>query len=195
MLQLDHPVARSVSVLWHLCMTPASSCLGPAASAPLSAAAAPAANVTLLFSYPVQLSVLQKSLQVVDCCESNAGSQQSIKVLPCEAPYVIVDPFASPALQAEQRQNTTCAVVQLSPGLPPQAGAIIRLPKGVRYNTVSGPTSNDTDVYVSCCWCSRRAAATRPHALLSATAPGCHFSSQLMQQLQASGAAAASLHN
>jgi hypothetical protein len=110
---------------------------------------ASAANITLDFNYPVMLSVLKNSLKVVDCCNSTAGSKQSIKVLPCGPPYVVVDPFASAAEQEQQRQNSTCAIVQLSPGLPPQASAIIRLPAGTRYNTVSGPSKNSTDVYVS----------------------------------------------
>jgi hypothetical protein len=109
----------------------------------------PAGNITLRFSYPVLLSALQSALAVVPCCGSNAGSSQSIKVLPCGPPYVVVDPFAPAAKQLQQQQNSTCAVVRLSPGLPASGVAILRLPKGVRYNTVSGPTKNDTDVYVS----------------------------------------------
>jgi hypothetical protein len=97
----------------------------------------------------VLLSALQSALAVVPCCGSNAGSSQTIKVLPCGPPYVVVDPFAPAAKQLQQQQNSTCAVVRLTPGLPASGVAILRLPKGVRYNTVSGPTKNDTEVYVS----------------------------------------------
>uniref|UniRef100_A0A383WAS0 EGF-like domain-containing protein n=1 Tax=Tetradesmus obliquus TaxID=3088 RepID=A0A383WAS0_TETOB len=113
----------------------------------------PDANITLTFSYPVLLSALQSALAVVPCCGSNAGSSQSIKVLPCGPPYVVVDPFAPAAKQLQQQQNSTCAVVRLVPGLPASGVAMLRLPKGVRYNTVSGPTKNDTNVYL---WGLRR---------------------------------------
>ncbi|KAF6250306.1 hypothetical protein COO60DRAFT_896848 [Scenedesmus sp. NREL 46B-D3] len=113
----------------------------------------PDANITLTFSYPVLLSALQSALAVVPCCGSNAGSSQSVRVLPCGPPYVVVDPFAPAAQQLQQQQNSSCAVVRLSPGLSASGVAILRLPKGVRYNTVSGPTSNDTDVYL---WGLRR---------------------------------------
>lgn len=95
------------------------------------------------------LSALQAALAVVPCCGSNAGASQTVKVLPCGPPYVVVDPFASPDQQLQQQQNSTCAIVRITPGLAPSGTAILRLPKGARYNTVSGPTTNDTDVYVS----------------------------------------------
>lgn len=58
-----------------------------------------AANITLTFSYPVYLPALQQALEVVSCCGSNAGANQKVKVLPCEPPYVVVDPFGTPEQQ------------------------------------------------------------------------------------------------
>lgn len=97
----------------------------------------------------MELPALQAALKVVSCCNSSAGAQQTVTVLPCGPPFVVPNPFASPKQQLEQRTNSTCAIVRVSPGLPPQAGAILRLPAGARYNSVSGVTKNDTDVYVS----------------------------------------------
>ncbi|KAF8068259.1 hypothetical protein HT031_001946 [Scenedesmus sp. PABB004] len=108
----------------------------------------PDANVTLTFNYPVALAALEGALEVAPCCGSAAGAGQRVSVLPCGAPYVVVDPFAPPAAQAAQRANATCAVVRLSPGLPAGGSAILRLRRGARYNAVSGPVANSTDVYL-----------------------------------------------
>eukprot|EP00878_Enallax_costatus_P008876 GHUV01009278.1.p1 GENE.GHUV01009278.1~~GHUV01009278.1.p1 ORF type:complete len:812 (+),score=180.05 GHUV01009278.1:182-2617(+) len=113
----------------------------------------PDANITLTFSYPVYLPALQQALEVVSCCGSTAGANQKVKVLPCGPPFVIVDPFGTPEQQVQQRMNSTCAIVKLEPGLPPSGVAILRLPKGVRYNLVSGPTTNNTDIFL---WGLRR---------------------------------------
>lgn len=135
------------------------------------------------------LSALQSALAVVPCCGSNAGSSQSIKVLPCGPPYVVVDPFAPPAKQLQQQQNSTCAVVRLVPGLPASGVAMLRLPKGVRYNTVSGPTKNDTNVYVSRGLLLRNGAVLKQmisHALQRACRNRSTTSSNLGQQQQCS---------
>jgi hypothetical protein len=121
-------------------------------------------NITLSFSYPVVLSQLQAALKLVACCNSTAGSGRTLSVMPCPAPawtpFVfsysasrLADPSATtPALAA---QNATCAVVRISPALPVNEGAILRLPKGARYGPLSGPLSGaaDQDVYV---WGLRR---------------------------------------
>ena len=114
----------------------------------------PAANLTLTFSYSVDFNLLRKALKTAACCNSTAGASQYVMVLPCNPPYYIPAPFAT-----QSPTNGTCALVQLSPGLPPpmmdtnppwvQVGLKLLFPKGALYNSVSGPLKEDKEVYVS----------------------------------------------
>lgn len=45
-------------------------------------------------------------------------------------------------------KNSTCAIIQLTPALPVATGALLRLPKGSKYNALAGPAREDQDVKV-----------------------------------------------
>lgn len=123
-----------------------------------------AANLTLSFSYPVELAQLAKSLKVAG---PGAGGR-TITVSPCTTPRVLPWPvpliFTASGIQNNAaagsspadllKLNSTCAVIKIVPGLEPGAAAVLRLPKGARYSPVAGPVATDTDVNVSvpCCW-------------------------------------------
>lgn len=112
----------------------------------------PDANVTLYFSYPVVLSALQSALKLSSCCKRSDAAGRAVRVLPCAPPFVSADPF-SPAPRDPMAQNSSCAVVQVVPGL--QAGQVValQLPKGAQYNPVAGRARNTSEVYL---WGLRR---------------------------------------
>jgi hypothetical protein len=116
-----------------------------------------AANLTLIFSYPVELAQLAKSLKVAG---SGAGGR-TLTVSLC--PAATVSPVPLPIIFTANgvnqgannspvdllKLNSTCAVVRIVPGLEPGAAAVLRLPKGARYSPLAGPVAADTDVNVS----------------------------------------------
>lgn len=117
-----------------------------------------AANITLSFSYPVDLAMLAKALKVAG--PGSAG--QTITISPCTTALPPLWPiiFTANGLQgpagavdtspADQLQlNSTCAVVKIVPGLAAGASAVLRLPAGAKYSTVAGPIVLDTDVQVT----------------------------------------------
>lgn len=125
---------------------PAAACICPVA-----------ANLTLSFSYPVELAQLAKSLKV-----SGAGAGgRTVTVSPCTTAQLTPLPLpiiytAYGATQGASSSpadllslNSTCAVVKIVPGLEPGAAAVLRLPKGARYSPIAGPVAQDTDVNVS----------------------------------------------
>lgn len=116
-----------------------------------------AANLTLSFSYPVELAQLAKSLKV-----SGAGAGgRTVTVSPCTTAQFTPLPLpviftaygvtqgASSSPADLLSLNSTCAVVKIVPGLEPGAAAVLRLPKGARYSPIAGPVAQDTDVNVS----------------------------------------------
>ncbi len=138
----------------------------------------PAGNITLSFSYPVQLRALAAALAVVT--SPRGARQQRVQVSPC--PAVTPTPLWQTAFTGDDAEaprdggsglstatgnsaiaaelNSTCAVVRLLPGLEAGTAAVLRLPRGARYSPVAGPVRNDTDVQVwpggaasRCCWC------------------------------------------
>ncbi|KAF8063719.1 hypothetical protein HT031_003574 [Scenedesmus sp. PABB004] len=127
------------------------------------------ANITLSFSYPVDLARLAAALKVA----GPGGAGRAAAVSPC-APAPPSPPWApTPAAAAAGDAlalNSTCAVVRIMPGLAAGAAAALRLPAGARYSAVAGPVANDTDVAVR----ARRAARPRPRARApcSPSAPG-----------------------
>lgn len=112
----------------------------------------PQANVTLSFSYPVDLRLLSDALRLRPL-KRGAGRERGVEVLPCAdgsgggggdddddgpRPLAILPP--------DDRRNTrrdpfisTCAVVRLDPPLAPQEGADLVLPRGSRYAALAGP--------------------------------------------------------
>jgi len=123
-----------------------------------------AANLTLSFSYPVELAQLAQCLVVAG---QGAGGR-TLTVSPCMTPRVLPWPvplvFTASGIQNNAaagsspadllKLNSTCAVIKIVPGLEPGAAAVLRLPKGARYSPVAGPVATDTDVNVSaaCYW-------------------------------------------
>lgn len=116
-----------------------------------------AANVTLSFSYPVELAQLAKSLKV----SGTGAGGRTVTVSPCTTAQLTPLPLpiiftAYGATQGASSSptdllslNSTCAVVKIVPGLEPGAAAVLRLPKGARYSPIAGPVAQDTDVNVS----------------------------------------------
>ncbi|KAI8474284.1 MAG: hypothetical protein J3K34DRAFT_456831 [Monoraphidium minutum] len=97
----------------------------------------PDGNVTLSFSYPVVLSSLQSALKVTSCCSRDDGRGRSLKVLPCGPPFAVPDPFAAASKNA-MAANSTCAVIQITPGLGAGQVVALSLQKGATYNPVAG---------------------------------------------------------
>ncbi|KAI8474281.1 MAG: hypothetical protein J3K34DRAFT_375003 [Monoraphidium minutum] len=97
----------------------------------------PDGNVTLSFSYPVVLSSLQSALKVTSCCSRDDGRGRSLKVLPCGPPFAVPDPFAA-ASKSAMAANSTCAVIQITPGLGAGQVVALSLQKGATYNPVAG---------------------------------------------------------
>ncbi len=95
-----------------------------------------AANVTLSFSYPVELSKLAAALQLLPAKAGDSAVSSKVSVLPCPSqaaaprPLVMFRAGAPTSAADLLAGNSTCAVVQLSPALPVATGAILRLPKG-----------------------------------------------------------------
>jgi hypothetical protein len=123
----------------------------------LVVAPVPAANITLSFSYPVELSQLAKSLKLV----GSGTSSSAITISPCPTVSPIIPmPLAftvkgvegagssSSSLTDLLKLNSTCAVVKIVPGLQAGAAAVLRLPKGARYSTLAGPATNDININV-----------------------------------------------
>ncbi|KIZ04279.1 hypothetical protein MNEG_3680 [Monoraphidium neglectum] len=115
----------------------------------------PGANITLSFTYPVELSRLAAALQVLPGKGAGAALNSKATVLPCDEPVFTPRPLFFPAAAAGRtspadllRKSASCAVVQLTPALPPGAGAKLRLPKGARYSALAGPAQSDHDVDV-----------------------------------------------
>eukprot|EP00775_Hariotina_reticulata_P009083 gene9083-9253_t len=113
----------------------------------------PDANITLSFSYPVELSKLAAALQVAG---RDAGSR-TVTVSPCTTiaplefwPLVFSASRAVPANApaGAETLNSTCAVVKIVPGLAAGGAAVLRLPKGSQYSSVAGAVQADTDVKV-----------------------------------------------
>jgi hypothetical protein len=124
----------------------------------------PGANVTLLFNYPVEFSLLSSALRTAACCNSSAGSQQTIRVLPCGPPFRIRPIFGPGA--GVSPSNGTCAVVQLTPGIPApsrasspplvQGGLRLSLPTGARYSRSAGSFKDKAlELYVGLVDCLR----------------------------------------
>jgi hypothetical protein len=120
-----------------------------------------AGNLTLSFSYPVELSKLASALKLV----GNGASGRTITVSPCisSAPPILwplvfaangqpkVGSSPSGGSPADLlKVNSTCAVLKIVPGLAAGASAALRLPTGARYSSIAGPVSKDTDKQVSC---------------------------------------------
>ncbi|WIA22673.1 hypothetical protein OEZ86_009641 [Tetradesmus obliquus] len=119
----------------------------------------PDGNITLSFSYPVELSKLASALKLVGL----GASGRAITVSPCTS---AAPPIFWPLIFAANGQpqagsspsssstaellkvNSTCAVVKIVPGLAAGASAALRLPAGARYSSIAGPVSKDTDKQV-----------------------------------------------
>jgi len=95
---------------------------------------------------------LQSALKLASCCKRDDAKGRSIKVLPCGAPWVIPNPFAR-AASDPLRQNTTCVVVQVVPGLEAGQVVTLQLPQGAQYNPVAGRARQKSEVYL---WGLRR---------------------------------------
>jgi len=105
-------------------------------------------NITLLFSYPVVFSTIANSFKLVDCCNASNAAGRKVEVFPCPDQYSTPSPLPLGVASNGPPANATCAVVRITPPLPPQGGVAIRLPKGSKYNPNAGALSTDTDVKV-----------------------------------------------
>jgi hypothetical protein len=106
----------------------------------------PAANVTLSFTYPIQLNRLATALRL------EPASGQTLTVLPCQPPLAILPLAGAAAAEAVRKVPLNCALVQIRPGLAPGAKAKLVLPKGSVYNEVAGPSGSAQEVQVrGCC--------------------------------------------
>ncbi|KAF6261957.1 hypothetical protein COO60DRAFT_1458856 [Scenedesmus sp. NREL 46B-D3] len=119
----------------------------------------PDGNITLSFSYPVELSKLASALRLV----GSGASGRAVNISPCMS---ATPPILWPLVFAADGQpragsspdngssadllkvNSTCAVVKIVPGLEAGASATLRLPAGARYSSIAGPVSKDTDKQV-----------------------------------------------
>eukprot|EP00882_Tetradesmus_deserticola_P016242 GHRQ01017334.1.p1 GENE.GHRQ01017334.1~~GHRQ01017334.1.p1 ORF type:complete len:152 (-),score=27.24 GHRQ01017334.1:12-467(-) len=134
------------------------SCL-PAMPVPLCWFLLLAGNLTLSFSYPVELAKLASALKLV----GPGASGRAVTVSPCVASVpVILWPLvfaadgqpkagSSPSGSSSAELlalNSTCAVVKIVPGLATGASTTLRLPAGARYSSIAGPVSEDTDKQV-----------------------------------------------
>jgi hypothetical protein len=125
--------------------------------APACCPCAPTGNITLAFSYPVELAQLAKSLKLTGA--SAGADSRTLTVSPCPMITRLPVPLiftAYGAVEAEGKSradllamNSTCAVVKIVPGLAAGAAAALVLPKGARYSPVAGPASQDVSVDVS----------------------------------------------
>lgn len=109
-----------------------------------------AGNITLSFSYPVDLSKLQSSLKVVTPGASSA-SKYTVSISPCVTTYYRIFWLASTTRTTDAnslKQNATCAVVRISPALAPQQEAALQLPVGARYNALAGTVKSAQEVKV-----------------------------------------------
>jgi hypothetical protein len=105
----------------------------------------------------VDFALLRKALKTSSCCNSSAGGSQYLMVLPCD--WATWSPWSSLFVTQQSPVNGTCAVVQLSPGLPPpskstkppgvQVGLKLSLPKGSLYSKYAGPYKEAMENYVS----------------------------------------------
>lgn len=118
----------------------------------LLALAPPAANVTLSFSFPVVLSLLQSALKLASCCKRSDAAGRSVRVLPCGPPYVAANPFA-PRADDPMAANATCAVVQVVPGLGAGQVVALQLPAGASYSPLAGRARKTAEVFL---WGLRR---------------------------------------
>lgn len=112
----------------------------------------PDANVTLSFTRPVVPALLQSALRLDSCCRRDDARGRRVVVLPCGAPYVTRDPF-TPAPSDPMRTPSTCAVVQIVPGLRAGDAVALRLPRGAVYNAAAGPAREAGEAYL---WGLRR---------------------------------------
>lgn len=112
----------------------------------------PAADVMLSFSFPVVLSSLQSALKLASCCNRSDASGRSVRVLPCGPPYVSNNPFA-PRVADPMSANSTCAVVQVIPGLGAGQVVALQLPAGASYNPIAGRALKTTKSFL---WGLRR---------------------------------------
>lgn len=125
--------------------------------APACCPCTPTGNITLTFSYPVELAQLAKSLKLTGA--SAGADSRTLTVSPCPMVTRLPVPLiftAYGAVEAEGKSradllamNSTCAVVKIVPGLAAGAAAALLLPKGARYSPVAGPASQDVSVDVS----------------------------------------------
>ncbi len=102
-------------------------------------------NITLSFSYPVELSKLQAALRVT------GAANIAVKVTPCPPPDFTFYPiFARAGVTGPPTTpaNTTCAVVRLNPALGVAQAATLELPAGSRYNSLAGPLGKAQGVKV-----------------------------------------------
>lgn len=113
----------------------------------------PAGNLTMSFSYPVQLELLATALRL----SGPGAGNRTLAIAPCWTPATqggaglpsnSKAPNSSGSKADALKQNSTCVVVRIMPGLAAGAAAVLRLPKGARYSTLAGPVANDTGVEV-----------------------------------------------
>lgn len=121
-----------------------------------------AGNITLSFTYPVDLSMLAKAMRVAG--QGSAGRE--ITVSPCPAVLQTPRPLVFSAAGAQDdaaagespedllQVNSTCAVVKIVPGLAAGTSVVLRLPAGSKYSSIAGPVVLDTDVRVSWVLCT-----------------------------------------
>ncbi len=109
--------------------------------------------MTLSFSYPVVPAALQSALKLASCCGRDDAPGRTVRVLPCGAPWVVPDPFGLAVPSDPLRRNSTCAVVQVVPGLGAGQVVALQLPQGAVYNPVAGRAKNKSEVYL---WGLRR---------------------------------------
>ena len=101
-----------------------------------------AANITLSFTYPIQLDLLAKALKLTP------ASGQTITVLPCQPPEVLLPLAGAKAAEVIRKAPLNCALVQLRPGLPLATSAKLELPAGSKYNDVAGALGQAQTVQV-----------------------------------------------
>jgi hypothetical protein len=103
---------------------------------------ASAANITLSFSYAIQLDLLAKALKLTP------GSGQTLTVLPCQPPEVLLPLAGVKAAEVIRKAPLNCALVQLRPGLPVATAAKLELPAGSKYNEVAGALGETQTIQV-----------------------------------------------
>jgi hypothetical protein len=135
------------------------SCRSPAAPPlrcriPSPALPRPPGNVTLSFNFPVTPADLQAALQLASCCKRDDAKGRTLRVLPCAGSRAAPrDPLRPAAAADAARANSTCAVVQVLPGLKAGEAVTLRLPKGAAYSPYAGKARESSEVYL---WGLRR---------------------------------------